>query len=203
MPNWCDNQIIIRGDKKKMKPIVEIFKEFQKESGEKLLVMKSLLGIADRPKDYDEGGWWDYNINKYGTKWDFSVENFFYLYVEDEEISFGNQTAWSPPENFLMHLCKKYDVQAEITFSEPGNNFAGETKFNEKGIVKQVAYEYMEGLYHTDDELFWNELENYFVDSRDEEINAKKFVEDYKKYVTTKDLKEIKDLYTEYMEIHI
>lgn len=126
MPNWCENQIRITGDADKMKVLVDKFKELETNDEP---VMGFLLGKEDRPADYDDGGWYEYNINKFGTKWDFKYNDDANIDVSDSCIEISVMTAWSPPCDFLRSLCAKYSVHARIHYDEPGMGFSGTEEF--------------------------------------------------------------------------
>lgn len=125
MPNWCENQIRITGDADKMKVLVDKFKELETNDEP---IMGFLLGKDDRPANYDEGGWYDYNINKFGTKWDFKYDD-AEISVSDNQIRIEVLTAWAPPCEFLRTLCAMYSVHARIHYDEPGMDFCGTEEF--------------------------------------------------------------------------
>ncbi len=126
MPNWCNNQIRITGDADNMKVLVDKFKELETN---KEGIMGFLLGTEDRPADYDNGGWYEYNCNKFGTKWDFKYDDVDDINVSDRCIDIVVMTAWSPPSPFLQALCAKYSVHARIHYDEPGMGFADTENF--------------------------------------------------------------------------
>lgn len=125
MPNWCENNIRIYGDSDKMQILVDKFKELE-TNGEELMAF--LLGKEDRPADYDNGGWYDYNINKFGTKWDFKYDD-AEISVSKYQIEIRVLTAWAPPSEFLHSLCAMYGVHARIHYDEPGMGFTGTEEF--------------------------------------------------------------------------
>jgi len=127
MPNWCENIIKITGEESKMKALVEKFKELETNDQP---VMGFLLGTEDRPADFDQGGWYGYQIKKFGTKWDFRYnEDLDMEQCDTNIIYFRILTAWSPPCEFLKSLCEKYGVKAKIHYHEPGMGFAGTEEF--------------------------------------------------------------------------
>jgi hypothetical protein len=126
MPNWCENQIKIYGEPDKMKVLADKFKELETN---KEPVMEFLLGTEDRPADYDKGGWYDYNCNKFGTKWDFLYDDNVIISLSEHQINIDVMTAWAPPSQFLLSLCAKYGVHARIHYDEPGMGFSGTEEF--------------------------------------------------------------------------
>lgn len=156
MPNWCNNQIKILGSKENMKPIVEKLRAIEDT---KEFVMATLLGTDDRPDNYEKEGWYNYNTSKFGTKWDFTINDIPHFIAEDNLVEIDTDTAWSPPIEFLENLCSKYNVSATIIFSEPGCDFAGKIEIDENGErVYDDTLSYLDGLYkYTDD--FWYEVD--------------------------------------------
>jgi hypothetical protein len=126
MPNWCNNQIKITGDLDKMKMLVDKFKELETNNES---IMGFLLGKEDRPADYAEQGWYEYNCNKFGTKWDFKYSDTNDINVSDSQISIDVMTPWAPPCEFLRSLCAMYSVHARIHYDEPGMDLCGTEKF--------------------------------------------------------------------------
>lgn len=160
MPNWCNNKITITGDEDKMKILVAKFREI--ENDDEAFVMEHLLGKDDRPADYEDGGWYDYNCQKFGTKWDFPIKRINALTLDDDLIEIDIDTAWAPPEKFLETLTTMYGVSATILYFEPGMDFSGKTVFSPKGIGWNESGSYAEGLYKYDDN-FWDEVD-YIAD---------------------------------------
>lgn len=142
MPNWCYNEIEISGDKEKMLPIIEIL-EKSKENGSRN-VMTDLIG-SDSNYGTD---WYNHNINRFGTKWDFSYEDANIQVTTDKDfISMSVETAWSPPENFVDILCKQFGVNGHIYCQEPGCDFAGVIDFNSDGKISEDVLSFLEGIY--------------------------------------------------------
>ena len=165
MPNWCSNTIVITP----VATFAEVDFDVLKKKFDELLVshepvMEMLLGKEDRPADYDDGGWYDYNVNKFGTKWDFNLdEGEGDFEIEDECITLRLDTAWAPPLQFLETLSIMYKVRAEIRYAEPGGDFAGKMIFAPDGIELHEEYSFMEGSYRNDD-TFWDDVEFYQLD---------------------------------------
>ena len=125
MPNWCENKIKITGDPDKLKVLVDKFRELETNNEP---VMGFLLGKEDRPDNYDDGGWYEYNCNKFGSKWDFKYGEAL-IDVSDSQIEINILTAWAPPCEFLRSLCAMYRVHARIHYDEPGADLCGTEKF--------------------------------------------------------------------------
>lgn len=196
MPNWCDNFIIISGDKEDMAPIYEYFQKseaaleevhklrraamaagksmsdvLQEYTYEDNLVMNTLV---PRDAEFDrimvEG---DYLLTPqstfYGTKWDFQYYEANVDTITPEEIILSPSTAWSPCEKFCERLSDKYGVDVVIQYEEPGNAFIGRTEFSNGEPIEQEHYEdsYGKGTFYMEG-LYKldNDLFWYRVDSQ-------------------------------------
>lgn len=83
---------------------------------------ESLQFIEDETSpDY----WYTWNINNWGTKWDFGKEEYQdSAVVENNEVIVSFNSAWSPPIDFYNHLVELgYGVHA--SYFEPGVGFCG------------------------------------------------------------------------------
>jgi hypothetical protein len=74
---------------------------------------------------FAEDGWYTWNVNHWGTKWDFGKDKLDDpLVVQDGLASISFDTAWSPPIQLYDRLVELgYDVDA--TYFEPGMGFCG------------------------------------------------------------------------------
>ena len=171
MPNWCANSIVIAGDEDKIK---EILIKIGTISGhDKHVLFETLIG---KDPDIDKVGWYESNRERFGTKWDVAPDE-SNIEFDDGQITFSPDTAWSPPVPFCITLAKEYGVRVEITYFEPGGDFAGKCVINESGdIEEELDYGYDEGMYHLDNDGFWGDRENDYID---DDILEGKSIEDY------------------------
>lgn len=145
MPNWCYNHIVIKGEPNDIKKISDIIENLKEEKVDELF--QSLIGLPDGidVENYNEN-WYDINMEWFGTKWDIGID--FVEEIEENYILFSGDTAWSPPTNFCVELSKKYNVQVEMYFEEPGWDFCGKYWIGSKdGLYKKEVYTYQEGVY--------------------------------------------------------
>ena len=196
MPNWCNNRISITGDADKMAILVEKFKELETNDEE---VMGFLLGKDDRPANYEEGGWYDYNNNKFGTKWDFKLCDINDYSITPDQVTLDVDTAWAPPSQFLETLCDLYGVYATISYFEPGMDFAGQEEYTPEGITGKEDLTYLEGVYKFDDN-FWSEVEYRAEDAVDCDESLEVFKEQFLSYLTPSDLERVESIYKEAVE---
>lgn len=169
MPNWCNNYATVYGSKDEIKKIADIL-----DANPNGYLFESLVGIDPTVsrEEYDEGKWYDSNCEYWGCKWDVSIRSAC-IDVNDEEITLSFETPWSPPLNFFQEMAKKYNVVINVLYDEPGNDFAGEADIDREGNIDNREYEYLEGLYHRGDDIFWDEVRSqldYMIEEDDEPI---------------------------------
>jgi hypothetical protein len=113
MPNWCANTVTFRHkDRAQLERIIKgytgdgLFKEF-----------------LPTPTELLEGeGWYDWNVENWGTKWDVSDD--YQINIWEDSVSLSFDTAWSPPIDFYQHMTE-LDFGVDAKFWEPGIGFAG------------------------------------------------------------------------------
>ena len=157
MPNWCSNYITISGEESNMKPIYDLLKSEVDD-----LFMSTLVPENGEFEKIKDGGHFLLSpyVEYYGTKWDFKVAECDTNTLEPTLIDFSVSTAWSPPEPFCKRLSEKYNVDVEISFSEPGCNFAGRSQYSNGEVIEDVTYSYREGMYYLENEIFWSDVDS-------------------------------------------
>jgi hypothetical protein len=223
MPNWCDNYIIIYGEKENMTPIYKYFTESERVIQEVNQVRRDILTsgtstLDDVLRDYpypdnlvmnslcpcDEQT--DY-ISFYGTKWDFGFWEVNVHSITDEEIIIAPNTAWGPPLGFCQKLSEKYGVGVSINYDEPGNAIVGNYEYDNGECIESEHYDgttgtadnYLKGLYKLDREMFWSRLESSietYVD-RNPAAGAIQFIEEIIPFINEEVVMEVEQLYNQ------
>lgn len=199
MPNWCTNTITITGEPRTIKMFEKMLKGMSPGGG----VFETLIGKDEKldKEEYDSGGWYSHNTNRYGTKWDIDFNEHQFDFT-DGCLVINCETAWSPPTEFVENLTKVYNVTCEMTYEEPGNDFAGKIVVSDGEIIQNDQYDYAEGVYHLDNEYFWDGfMENQFDYWRDEEVTDEE-VKEYYSFLSEKEKEEVLTYYKEYEERH-
>ena len=126
MPNWCTNDVTIWGlEEQPAKDLIAAA-----EAG------KLLQWIAPMPEELedtkapsDDGiNWYNWRVNKWGTKWDVSCHH---IDLQSEEggtytVELSFDSAWSPPIQAFEVLQEKYpDIDYDIYYFEPGCDYVG------------------------------------------------------------------------------
>jgi hypothetical protein len=201
MPNWCNNNIRIYGDEGTIRTLTAVLKGLKQEDK----VFESLIGLPTHltTSQYDEN-WYDTNVNWFGTKWDISYDQHTFDYTKDD-ISFSCETAWSPPIPFMENLCKMYQVNGHIYYSEGGIGFTGETTFTwqdgELDVFDQ-EFGFLEGMYFLSKEEFWSEVESMSDNILDEEQTLEDFLDQFT-FVSEEDKKELTTIYNETIKSNV
>ena len=200
MPNWCSNYIVISGDERKISLLKNILEDVPKSKEDESIVFETLIGKEPTitTEDYEKGGWFDSNVNWFGTSWDVSYSDCQFEFGDDNIIMMP-MTSWSPPVGFVSNLCKMYGVTAVMNYDERGCNFCGRAHIDINGEVDDEEFKFNEGHYHFDNEYFWESLvESDMEYASDEDKTKDQFLLDYP-YVNEDDLKELGEMYDKYM----
>jgi hypothetical protein len=138
MPNWCDNQITITGDKSVIDKIEKIVAEDKSDIGllQFMYPMPKELDdtTADGSKDkemlakHGHSDWYSWRTDNWCTKWE--VNEFYGVDRNGLSISFGFSSAWAPPTGAYTHFItsmaeKNLDVSLKAYYYEGGCDFMG------------------------------------------------------------------------------
>jgi hypothetical protein len=208
MPNWCNNHIVISGEKSDMKPIYDFFKENENNQGE-CLVMNTLVPHDDEYEAIKASGNFLLvpQVDFYGTKWDFDISEANLGEITEELITLSPSTAWSPPSEFCRRLTAKHKVHINISFEEGGIGFVGQEEFEGGEMTEQVMYDdYSEGMYRLDNDCFWESVAINNIEYLLEEEEGISFNQVHEKmfsFITdAKDVAILKELYDEQLEFN-
>lgn len=136
--------------------------------------------------------------NDLNIEWDVSYNEFEFEFNNDH-IVMTSLTAWAPPIGFVSNLCKVYGLSAVMNYDERGSDICGRATIDINGEVDDEEYKYNEGMYHFDNEYFWESIVESDLEYALEEGKTKdQFLLDYP-YVNEDDLKKLEKMYDEYM----
>jgi hypothetical protein len=129
MPNWCYNGVTLRHEDPAM---------IDRAANSKGLLMEFLptpqplidtqaTGLeteqqAENIRQFGYKDWYDWNINNWGTKWDFELENV--ERVDANTITASFDSAWSPPIEAYEKM-EQLGFEIEAKYYEPGMAFCG------------------------------------------------------------------------------
>jgi hypothetical protein len=144
MPNWCNNTVQINHEAPaKMYALVEAINEgkfcnFARPVPEDLHIVAGRVGDDTNPEQialeakekanrekHGYATWYDFCTNEWGTKWDVNpYDTVEYDDQHDKGITFGFDSAWSPPTGVYEALMEQgFTVRAY--YYEPGMAFCG------------------------------------------------------------------------------
>ena len=142
MPNWCNNYISVRGtDQSEVKRLADAFDAGElcqavMPCPEDLQITAGSLGHntpeqleLERKEQanlekYGVKNWYDFQVAKWGTKWDISVQA--ECDRDDDGLGFNGSfdTAWSPPMGIVEELTNR-GFEVTLYYYEPGMAYAG------------------------------------------------------------------------------
>ena len=138
MPNWCSNSITITGPTKTIKQLWDDANQIGEAGGllhamapmpEGLIDTKKGTGEELQTEVYDgHTNWYDWAVDRWGTKWDVSLEGLEYTDNGDgtSEITGWFDSAWAPPIGAYERFCDDMDnCSIQASYHEPGMDFAG------------------------------------------------------------------------------
>jgi hypothetical protein len=143
MPNWCNNNVTIsHADSTKLEALAAAVREGKFLNHvipvpEDLQIVAGRVGADDNPdqielerreqenlKKYGVKHWYDFCVNRWGTKWDVEAYDPEDVKVENNTIQFGFDSAWSPPIGIYEALIDDgFEVVAY--YYEPGMGYVG------------------------------------------------------------------------------
>lgn len=146
MPNWCNNDLTISGSYKDITDFYE--NNFVDNNNEYRETSKSLIFdyVAPKPKFddpkeqelFDGGGWYNWCIDNWGTKWNADTDYFKYD-PDNGLIEVYFETAWSPPIEWLIKAQNKYPhLTFNMSYYEDGMSFRGKAQTIDGVIDNQV-----------------------------------------------------------------
>jgi len=159
MPNWCSNTVTIHHtDPKRMAELVEAindrrFCDFALPVPDSLKITAGRVGDDTDPEQiklheqtmhnlsfYGYANWYDWCVNEWGTKWDIEAHDHVeYRSDEDTGITFGFDSAWTPPLGVYEALfLKGYTVKG--LYYEMGMGFAGVWENGEDDHFELAGY---------------------------------------------------------------
>ena len=205
MPNWCNNHLTITGDKKNLDRIKFHLEDIEKKDNVSPGIFMALVGRDQdiELNEYQNGGWYQANIDYWGCKWDVSYNEANITY-DDESITMSFDSAWSPPINFIQHLGRLFSVSCELYYEEPGCDFCGKSFFNNEDGLTEEDYTYNEGRFVFDKDNFFESIDGdieYLIES-DEDVTFESVKEMFSFITGDEDLKTLEEIFNDIKEIY-
>lgn len=135
MPNWCENQLTIKGPKEDLDNITINYTQDPEGDANIIDMVLDLNKIAPRPEGED-GNWYEWCIRNWGTKWNIENCGCSWHRNSNNEIHTEFNTAWAPCLEAIDKLAELFPkLKMIMKYCEPGCGFAGKRVW-EKGIMK-------------------------------------------------------------------
>lgn len=144
MPNWCENELWVKGEREKLKIFIEKAKgkdtDFSLNSF--IPIPEELMEFSSPPlrkkeeseeefqdrinrfkEKYGAEDWYDWAIRNWGIKWDVKAE----IVSENEnEVCYVFDSPWGPPIEGLIKISRLYpDLSFKLFYFEEGMCFGG------------------------------------------------------------------------------
>jgi hypothetical protein len=144
MPNWCDNTLVVEGEREKLEEFA------QKVTGEETLLdfgalvpvprelaEESGLESAELQRRYGASNLLDWCVQNWGTKW--NAEYWDRVDV-GKAFEYRFDTAWTPPVDWVKRVAGIFpELKFTLTWEEPSQEQAGTVVFGGGGAVESSA----------------------------------------------------------------
>lgn len=159
MPNWCSNNLYIKGDPTDVANFIQrvrLPKSEQEKRGQEYDILGQLYPTpqelqdtvsgwsndpevqAERQKQYEANfakygskDWYDWNNRNWGSKWG-DCDTYLSGAEGDSQIEFGFTSAWSPPIEGIAHITTLFpNLKFALAYHEEGMDFYGLATFED------------------------------------------------------------------------
>jgi hypothetical protein len=163
MPNWCSNTIEIEGTKEQINKFVSFLDE---QGGKEWFTF-----FKPTPPELKEEGWYEWNIENWGTKWNCDAQDWVKVENPNEDessVTFWFDSAWSPPTALYEFIESISTMNIKASYNEGGMGFVGEFV---DGVDECFNYECLEDLEDIPEHLVdeWNLVEQMEMNGEEDE----------------------------------
>jgi hypothetical protein len=128
MPNWCQNEVYIKGDAEELKELLATASKPTEKEPNPVFLMDNLVPT---PKELLEGeGWYHWRLENWGTKWDLE-QGLDYgetrlIDQSDTTFEMDYSTAWGPNRIFWLTVSKQFpSLVIDLRYVEESMDFMG------------------------------------------------------------------------------
>jgi len=161
MPNWCENTLIVKGERTE----IERFKNDGMNEGKWKIssylptpqeLLDNEVGSDEKRTElrrkYGFDNWYDWRLANYGCKWDCEAESCSVNFLEDGSLSIWFDSPWSPPIEFLKIVQVRYpELDFKLLYMEGGCFFAGMAHTERDGMEGPSIVDYCAEPYYEDE----------------------------------------------------
>uniref|UniRef100_A0A6C0B0H1 YubB ferredoxin-like domain-containing protein n=1 Tax=viral metagenome TaxID=1070528 RepID=A0A6C0B0H1_9ZZZZ len=152
----CENNLFIQFDTPEKK---DYFLSIL-ENVENQLLFQSFIPIFESKKE------------TYGTDSDVYIEYITFDVSDSDVINIIFYTNETPCIEFCKRVSAKYSVNIQLLYFCEENGYSGQIQIFHNQVVKNELYNYWQGMYVLQYDLFWERLQDFF-----ESMDAKNFME--------------------------
>lgn len=116
MPNWCYNNITLRGPQSEIDRIEKFLEERKGENW-----FDFFRAMPDEIREQKDA-WYGWNLENYGCKWNCDAGDW---YVNSGEINFTFDSPWGPPIALYEFIDAESEFEIEAHYYEEGMQFVG------------------------------------------------------------------------------
>ena len=146
MPNWCYNNITLRGPQSEIDRIEKFLEERKGKNW-----FDFFRAMPDEIREHKDE-WYGWNLENYGCKWNCDAND--WQRIDENTISFWFDSPWGPPLALYEFMVdEEFDVRA--SYHEEGMAFVGEFV---DGFDNCYEYEDLDSLDYIPEHLIedWN-----------------------------------------------
>ena len=163
MPKWCSNTIEIEGTKEQINAFVSFLDE---QNGKEWFTF-----FKPTPPELKEEGWYEWNIENWGTKWNCDAQDWVKVEnpnADESSVTFWFDSAWSPPTALYEFIEATSTLNIKASYNEGGMGFVGEFV---DGVDECFNYECLEDLDSIPEHLVdeWNLAEQMEMNGEEDE----------------------------------
>ncbi len=147
MPNWCNNQLTIIGDKAVLDRLVEFVKNEDGNdfSFDRIIPYPEPFHSMDKEpfcgRDGFNAGGYTWCVANWGTKWD-AANGVEAARLSADRMFYTFDTAWSPFIPVVERLAGMFpELEFFYHFEEQGCCFAGDREYRDGELVSESDYE--------------------------------------------------------------
>lgn len=137
MPNWCENELIVTGNKENINALIDLI-----ESDDLSFDFEKVIPHPEGIKQNSEEGYF-FRVNNWGTKWRLEEDSISIDRESDEEISMSFDTAWAPCLPIVTKLAELFPaLKIKYTYGESGMDFSGFANYQNGELIDSGNGEY-------------------------------------------------------------
>ena len=139
MPNWCENNLTVRGPEEEIKRFLDGIKVSSDKDGDNQLdILDCLYPQPEELENASGGPKNDWGRKHWGTKWGDCYTDL--VKKDPENLLFYFESAWSPPVEGFTKVAKDFpELLFYLTYEEPGMCFEGYARWMHGDLIAELS----------------------------------------------------------------